>query len=74
MTTDATAVQKDYQRKREEDLVELKKQVEEEAREHETQMGQLRTKHNALAEELNNQLDTFKRGKASLGKYLLDNR
>jgi len=71
LTTDATAVQKDYQRKREEDLVELKKQIEEEAREHEAQMGQLRTKHNGLAEELNNQLDTFKRGKASLEKNKL---
>lgn len=71
VTTDATVVQKDLQRKRDEDLSELKKQVEDEAREHETQMGSLRTKHNQLAEELNNQLDQFKRNKSSLGRSTL---
>lgn len=67
VTADATVVQKELQRKRDEEFSELKKQIEEEAKEHETQMGSLRTKHNQLVEELNNQLDQFKRNKNSLG-------
>lgn len=68
MSTDASMVQKDMQRKRDEDFADVKKQIVEEAKEHETQMAALRTKHNNLAEELNNQLDQFKRTKTSLGK------
>lgn len=69
VSTDATVVQKELQKRREEELTDLKKQIEEEAREHEQQMGQLRTKHGALVEELNNQLDQFKRNKSSLGMF-----
>ena len=67
VTTDATVVQKEFQRKRDEEFLEVKKQIEEEAKEHEAQMGTLRGKHNQLVEELNNQLDQFKRNKNSLG-------
>lgn len=70
VTTDATVVQKELQRKRDEEFTDLKKQIEEEAKDHETQMGSLRTKHNQLVEELNNQLDQFKRNKNSLGKLI----
>ncbi|XP_066910591.1 myosin-10-like [Clytia hemisphaerica] len=68
VSADASVVQKDMQRKRDEDLMDLKRQVAEEAKEHEGQMASLRTKHNNLVEELNNQLDQFKRTKTSLEK------
>ena len=68
MSTDASLVQKDMQRKRDEEFIEVKKQIQQEAKEHETQMASLRSKHNNLVEELNNQLDQFKRTKTSLGK------
>lgn len=69
VSTDATIVQKDIQRKRDEEFVDLKKQIEEEAKEHDTQMTAIRSKHNQLVEELNNQLDQFKRNKNSLGRF-----
>ncbi|XP_065659055.1 myosin-10 [Hydra vulgaris] len=68
VNTDATTVQKELQRKREEDFNELKKQVEIEAREHEKQMDSLRGKHNQLVNELQDQLDQFKKGKNALEK------
>lgn len=52
LSADATQVQKDLQRKRDEDMVELKQQIEEEAKEHEQQMASLRQKSNQVAEEL----------------------
>ena len=69
VSTDASLVQKEMQRKRDGEFVELKKQIEQEAKEHEDQMATLRNKHNNLVEELNNQLDQFKRNKNSLGKF-----
>ena len=69
VSADASAVQKDMQRKRDEEFVDLKKQIQEEAKEHEAQMASLRTKHNNLVEKLNNQLDQFKRTKTSLGMF-----
>jgi len=68
---DNTIVQRELTKKRDEDLSEVKKQVEDEAREHEAQMGNLRTKHHQLVEDLNSQLDTFKRGKTALEKNKL---
>ena len=56
------------QAKRETELQDLKKNIEEEARQHESAMGQLRTKHNNLVEDLNAQLDQFKRQKQALEK------
>ena len=66
--TDAGVLQKEVQKKREDELGNLKKQIDAEASNHEQQMGQLRTKHAQLANELNEQLEQLKRSKASLGK------
>lgn len=70
LSADATQVQKDLQRKRDEDMVELKQQIEEEAKEHEQQMASLRQKSNQVAEELNTQLDQLKKNKSSVGKKI----
>ena len=66
-SADNTIVQKELQKKRDEDHTSLKSQVEEEAKEHEVQMGALRQKHNQLVEDLNSQLDQIKRNKTALG-------
>ena len=58
---DTTAVAKDLQAKREGELSELKRNIEEETKQHETAMQQLRSKHSNLVEELNSQLDNMKR-------------
>lgn len=58
------------QRKRDDEFSDLKVQIEEEAKEHEAQMSALRQKQHQLVEDLNSQLDQFKRGKAVLGKLL----
>ena len=60
-------MQKEIQKKREEDFNELKKQVEQEAKDHEKQMDSLRAKHTQLVNELQDQLDQFKKGKNALG-------
>lgn len=67
-SADNTLVQKELQKKRDDDLTMLKVQVEEEAKEHEAQMTALRHKHHQLVEDLNSQLDTFKRSKQALEK------
>ena len=64
---DQSVVQREMQKKREDDFAELKNQIETEAKEHDAQMVALRQKHHQLAEDLNAQLETFKRGKAALG-------
>ena len=66
--TDAGVLQKEMQKKRDNELTNLKKQIDAEAANHESQMGQLRTKHAQLANELNEQLETLKRNKAVSGR------
>ena len=61
MSLDTTAVTKELQNRRESELSELKKSIEEETKSHETAMHQLRQKHTQLVEELNDQLDNIKR-------------
>jgi len=67
-SADNTIVQKEMQRKRDDEFSDLKVQIEEEAKEHEAQMSALRQKQHQLVEDLNSQLDQFKRGKAVLEK------
>ena len=58
---DTTAVAKDLQARRESELTDLKRSIEEETKQHEAAMQQLRGKHSHLVEELNSQLDNMKR-------------
>ena len=61
MSMDTTAVAKDLQAKRESELSDLKRNIEDETKQHEMAMQQLRSKHSNLVEELNSQLDNMKR-------------
>ena len=58
---DTTAAAQDMRNKREEELMKLKKSVDEETVAHEAAMAQLRQKHTQLVEELNEQLETVKK-------------
>ena len=58
---DTTAVTKEMQSRREGELNDLKKNIEDETKQHESAMQQLRGKHSHLVEELNSQLDNMKR-------------
>lgn len=51
----------DSRAKREQEVASLKKAMEEEARNHEAQIQDLRQKHGQAAEELNEQLEQAKR-------------
>ena len=57
----AAAVTNDLQAKREEELSDLKLNIEEETKRHEMAMKQLCSKHSGVVEELNLQLDTMKK-------------
>ena len=57
----AIAVAKDLQAKREEELSELKRNIEEETKRHEMAVKQLCSKHSNVVEELNLQLDSMRR-------------
>ena len=57
----AAAVTNDLQAKREEELSDLKRNIEEETKRHEMAMKQLCSKHSGVVEELNLQLDTMKK-------------
>merc|ERR1719361_1807012 len=67
-SSDTSAIQKEMQQKRDAELQDLKKSIEDETRSHEQAMGTLRAKNNQIVEELNNQLDQFKRQKAAVEK------
>ena len=47
--------------KRETEVSHLKKAIDDEAKTHEVQLHELRSRHNAVSEELNEQLDQVKR-------------
>uniref|UniRef100_A0A673HSC4 Myosin-9 n=1 Tax=Sinocyclocheilus rhinocerous TaxID=307959 RepID=A0A673HSC4_9TELE len=67
-TLDSTAAQQELRAKRETDVAQLKKILEDEARSHEQMLVEVRQKHNQAFEELNEQLEQAKRSKASVDK------
>jgi len=63
---DTTAAAQDLRQKREVEVTELKKQLEEAARTHDVQLQDLRHKHTQQLEQVNEQLDQTKK----VGSYL----
>uniref|UniRef100_A0A3Q4G561 Myosin-10-like n=1 Tax=Neolamprologus brichardi TaxID=32507 RepID=A0A3Q4G561_NEOBR len=60
-TLDSTAAQQELRSRREAELSELQRCVEEETRRHETQLSEVRVKHSAALDSLQEQLDNSKR-------------
>ncbi|XP_016525986.1 myosin-10 isoform X5 [Poecilia formosa] len=67
-TLDTTATQQELRSRREAELNELQRCVEEETRRHEAQLSELRIKHSAAIDNLQEQLDNSKRARQSLEK------
>ncbi|XP_029927553.1 myosin-10 isoform X2 [Myripristis murdjan] len=67
-TLDTTAAQQELRSRREAELSELQRCVEEETRRHEAQLSELRIKHSAAIDNLQEQLDNSKRARQSLEK------
>ncbi|XP_035769813.1 myosin-10 isoform X5 [Neolamprologus brichardi] len=67
-TLDSTAAQQELRSRREAELSELQRCVEEETRRHETQLSEVRVKHSAALDSLQEQLDNSKRARQSLDK------
>uniref|UniRef100_A0AAZ3SCS1 Myosin, heavy chain 11b, smooth muscle n=1 Tax=Oncorhynchus tshawytscha TaxID=74940 RepID=A0AAZ3SCS1_ONCTS len=67
-TLDTTAAQQELRTKREQEVAVLKKVMEEEGRNHEAQVQEMRQKHTQTVEELSEQLEQAKRVRASLEK------
>ncbi|KAJ8392806.1 hypothetical protein AAFF_G00070100 [Aldrovandia affinis] len=67
-TLDTTAAQQELRSRREAELGELQRCVEEETRRHETQLSELRVRHCAAIDSLQEQLDNSKRARQSLEK------
>ncbi|TRY94300.1 hypothetical protein DNTS_030381 [Danionella cerebrum] len=67
-TLDTTAAQQELRSRREAELGELQRCLEEETRRHEAQLSELRIKHTAAIDSLQEQLDTTKRSRQSLEK------
>ncbi|XP_070691363.1 myosin-10 isoform X2 [Pempheris klunzingeri] len=67
-TLDTTAAQQELRSRREAELNELQRCVEEETRRHEAQLSELRVKHSAAIDNLQEQLDNSKRARQSLEK------
>uniref|UniRef100_A0A4W6FND5 Myosin, heavy chain 14, non-muscle n=1 Tax=Lates calcarifer TaxID=8187 RepID=A0A4W6FND5_LATCA len=67
-TLDTTAAQQELRSRREAELSELQRCVEEETRRHEAQLSELRVKHSAAIDNLQEQLDNSKRARQSLEK------
>ncbi|XP_022529218.2 myosin-10 isoform X5 [Astyanax mexicanus] len=67
-TLDTTAAQQELRSRREAELSELQRLVEEDTRRHEAQLSELRVKHSAAIESLQEQLDNAKRSRQSLEK------
>uniref|UniRef100_A0A673BQV7 Myosin, heavy chain 14, non-muscle n=1 Tax=Sphaeramia orbicularis TaxID=375764 RepID=A0A673BQV7_9TELE len=65
-TLDTTAAQQELRSRREAELSELQRCVEEETRRHEAQLSEMRVKHSAAIDSLQEQLDNSKRAKAVL--------
>ncbi|XP_074509600.1 uncharacterized protein myh14 isoform X3 [Sebastes fasciatus] len=67
-TLDTTAAQQELRSRREAELNDLQRCVEEETRRHEVQLSELRVKHSAAIDNLQEQLDNSKRARQSLEK------
>ncbi|XP_031431549.1 myosin-10 isoform X3 [Clupea harengus] len=67
-TLDTTAAQQELRSRREAELSELQRLVEEETRRHEAQLSELRLKHCTAIDSLQEQLDNSKRARQSLEK------
>ncbi|XP_041648757.1 myosin-10 isoform X4 [Cheilinus undulatus] len=67
-TLDTTAAQQELRSRREAELHDLQRCVEEETRRHESQLSELRVKHSAAIDGLQEQLDNSKRARQSLEK------
>ncbi|XP_030013824.1 myosin-10 isoform X5 [Sphaeramia orbicularis] len=67
-TLDTTAAQQELRSRREAELSELQRCVEEETRRHEAQLSEMRVKHSAAIDSLQEQLDNSKRARQSLEK------
>ncbi|MEQ2188373.1 hypothetical protein GOODEAATRI_014274 [Goodea atripinnis] len=70
-TLDSTAAHVELRAKRETEVAQLKKTLEEEAKAHEQQMADMRQKHNQAFEELNEQLDQAKKAELDAVNSLL---
>ncbi|KAJ3615221.1 hypothetical protein NHX12_018789 [Muraenolepis orangiensis] len=67
-TLDSTAAQQELRSKRETEVSQLKKTLEDEAKTYEQQMADMRHKHNQAFDELNEHLEQAKRNKVSVEK------
>ncbi|XP_023685858.1 uncharacterized protein myh14 isoform X1 [Paramormyrops kingsleyae] len=67
-TLDTTAAQQELRSRREAELGELQRCLEEETRRHEAQLSELRVRHCAAIDSLQEQLDNSKRSRQSLEK------
>uniref|UniRef100_A0A3Q4HSR0 Myosin, heavy chain 11a, smooth muscle n=1 Tax=Neolamprologus brichardi TaxID=32507 RepID=A0A3Q4HSR0_NEOBR len=67
-TLDTTATQQELRAKREHEVTQLKRAIEEENRTHEAQIHEMRQKHTQAVEELSEQLEQSKRVKSNLEK------
>uniref|UniRef100_A0A665WNA2 Myosin-9 n=1 Tax=Echeneis naucrates TaxID=173247 RepID=A0A665WNA2_ECHNA len=67
-TLDSTAAQQELRSKRETEVAQLKKTLDEEAKVHEHQLVEMRQKHGQAFDELNEQLEQAKRNKVSMEK------
>ncbi|CAH1795103.1 unnamed protein product, partial [Owenia fusiformis] len=65
---DLTTAAQELKQKREAEVVNIKQQIEVEAKEHDKHLQEIRAKHNAQIEQLNEQLDATRKAKASLEK------
>ncbi|XP_008290477.1 myosin-10 [Stegastes partitus] len=70
-TLDTTAAQQELRSRREAELSDLQRCVEEETRRHEAQLSELRVKHSSAIDNLQEQLDNSKRARQSLEKAKL---
>ncbi|XP_053700207.1 myosin-10 isoform X2 [Synchiropus splendidus] len=67
-TQDTTAAQQELRSRREAELSDLQRCVEEATRRHESQLSELRVKHSAAIDNLQEQLDNSKRARQSMEK------
>ncbi|XP_051576348.1 myosin-10-like [Myxocyprinus asiaticus] len=67
-TLDTTAAQQELRSRRESELGELQRSLEVETRRHEAQLSEMRIKHTAAVDSLQEQLDNAKRSRQSLEK------
>ncbi|XP_061677060.1 myosin-10 isoform X3 [Syngnathoides biaculeatus] len=70
-TLDTTAAQQELRSRREAEVNDLQRCIEDETRRHEVQLSELRVKHSAAIDNLQEQLDNSKRARQSLEKTRL---